>query len=109
VDEHQEYFPNIEPPPDGPGIVPPRPDNGYLGGMWRWSNGQPWNYINWANGQPVNQGSDDCVMMRTDTGEWEDFDCVTRLKVFLGETVKISRNILNYGIKHALQPTRNII
>ena len=82
MDEHQEYFPNIEPPPDGPGIIPPRPDNGYLGGIWRWSNGQPWNYINWANGQPVNQGSDDCVMMRTDTGEWEDFECTTRLKVF---------------------------
>lgn len=91
-DEHQEYFPNVTPPPAGPGVIPPRPDNGYLGGQWTWSNGAAWTYINWASGQPANQGADDCVMMRSDNGQWEDFECTTRLKVC---KIKFDRQILS--------------
>ena len=61
--------------------MPDRPGNGYLGGQWKWSNGKPWNYINWDNGQPLNEGSDDCVMIRSKDGLWEDFACTSRLKV----------------------------
>ena len=88
-DVHEEYFPNFGPGSiDGPGLLPgdndllpDRPGNGYLGGQWKWTNGKPWNYINWDNGQPLNQGSDDCVMIRSKDGLWEDFACTSRLKV----------------------------
>ena len=89
-DVHEEYFPNFGPGViDGPadiidgGLLPDRPNNGYLGGQWGWSNKKPWNFINWDVGQPENQGSDDCVMMRTKDGLWEDFACTSRLKVRL--------------------------
>jgi len=75
-DEHEEWFPSI---PDND-LLPDRPDNGYLGGQWGWSNDMPWNYVNWDYGQPQNQGSDDCVMLRTLDGKWEDFACTARLK-----------------------------
>lgn len=81
-DDHVIYFPGVGPLPSPLPPGPTQPNNGYLGGQWTWSNGNPWTFVAWAEGEPKNQGDDDCVMIRADTFEWEDFSCSTRLKVY---------------------------
>ena len=81
--------------PDDNNLLPDRPGNGYLGGQWKWSNGKPWNFINWDNGQPKNEGSDDCVMIRSKDGLWEDFACTSRLKVLF---VIFGHFLISFGL-----------
>ena len=87
-DEHTTYFPGTN--------LPDQPDNGYLGGQWKWTNGKPWNFINWDDGQPINQGDDDCIMIRSDTAKWEDFDCSIR-SFFFNSVINFSEvRLVNY-------------
>jgi len=49
---------------------------------WRWTNGQPWGFVNWAQGQPNNQGGNqDCLRFPADrtVDQWDDWDCMTAL------------------------------
>ncbi|XP_052254421.1 macrophage mannose receptor 1-like [Dreissena polymorpha] len=49
-------------------------------GGWKWSNSQPFAYLNWAPGQPAatNGQGTDCVAMLTSSALWDDVDCTSR-------------------------------
>ncbi|XP_076807104.1 uncharacterized protein LOC143450437 isoform X3 [Clavelina lepadiformis] len=43
---------------------------------WKWSNGQPFNYISWATGEPNGYDSgENCVELYTADGVWNDLYC----------------------------------
>ncbi|XP_078327464.1 lectin BRA-3-like [Crassostrea virginica] len=49
-------------------------------GSWVWSgNLLNWNYANWRAAQPDNWNSEDCLMMYTEDGTWNDLSCSNTL------------------------------
>ena len=46
------------------------------------SNGEAFDYSNWAGGGPLDAGSEDCVIICNDFGEWNDVLCDYALAAF---------------------------
>ena len=64
-------------------------------GSWTWSDGShagatgasswqaSWSFENWQGGQPDNsQGIEDCVVLRSQNGKWNDANCDTRRRFY---------------------------
>ena len=41
-------------------------------GVWRWSDGTPWDYENWSRGQPDNLKGSQHYLLMFSTGKWDD-------------------------------------
>ena len=41
-------------------------------GVWRWSDGSPWDYENWSPGQPDNAAGRQPYALKYSTGKWDD-------------------------------------
>ena len=44
-------------------------------GVWKWTDGSPWNFTNWYIGQPNNLRGHDCLRYINDKKEWDDTAC----------------------------------
>eukprot|EP01084_Bolivina_argentea_P294130 506012_1 len=42
---------------------------------WGWTDGSALTYNSWATGNPTGIGTNDCVQMSTNKGEWNNVDC----------------------------------
>ena len=49
-------------------------------GVWRWSDGSPWNYTNWYPGQPNRDNNKDCLQFGfNEIRDWMDRPCANNV------------------------------
>ena len=44
-------------------------------GVWKWTDGSPWNFTNWYKDQPNSRGASNCLRYINDKKEWDDAPC----------------------------------
>ena len=54
-------------------------------GVWKWSDGSPWNFTEWAKDEPTNRSDEHCLQQYSVSKDWKDYECSLKKHFVCGQ------------------------
>ena len=70
-------------------------------GVWKWSDGSPWNFTEWNRGQPSNRSGEHCLQQFGYSKKWNDYECTDENNFVCSQTLCSGKNGISLRTKHS--------
>ena len=76
-------------------------------GVWKWSDGSPWEFAKLNKGEPRNGSEEHCLIVAGHNVEkWNDYDCKAESNFVCSQTLCSGRDGISVRVDHSFTPFR---